>query len=142
MMTKELIESTAIKMCPNKLHLPTYVQGFTDGVNWAKAELAKEYQTSRLYLDGYMDAEKHYLDVIDSQHKLVDEEKVKVKEIIKDLLSCCRNYPQENVGKIQRAEQFLRETDIDDAIQKENKRLNLDKIAEEIEQDVKEQSSY
>ena len=29
------------------------------------------------------------------------------KEIIKDLLSCCRNYPQENAEKIKQAEQFL-----------------------------------
>ena len=108
-MTKELIESTAIKMCPNELHLPTYAQGFVDGVNWANTELAKDYATSRLYLEGYMDAEKHYLYVIDSQHKLVNEEKIKVKEIIKDLLSCCRNYPQENAEKIQIAEQFLKE---------------------------------
>ena len=29
------------------------------------------------------------------------------KEIIKQLLSCSRNYPQENADKIQQAEQFL-----------------------------------
>lgn len=74
-------------------------------------KLVKDYATSRLYLEGYQDAEKHYLDVIDSQHKLVDEEKIKVKEIIKGLLSCCRNYPQENIEKIQQAEQFLKENE-------------------------------
>ena len=60
-------------------------------------------------------------------------------EIIKGLLPCCRNYPQENAEKMKQAEQFLRETDIDNAIQKANEGLNLDKIAEEVEQDIKEQ---
>ena len=59
-------------------------------------------------------------------------------EIIKGLLSCCRNYPQENAEKIKQAEQFLRETDIDNAIQKVNEGLNLDKIAEEVKQDLDE----
>ena len=31
----------------------------------------------------------------------------KAKEIIKGLLSCCRNYPQENAEKMKQAEQFL-----------------------------------
>ena len=30
-------------------------------------------------------------------------------EIIKGLLSCCRNYPQENAKKIEQAKQFLKE---------------------------------
>lgn len=33
----------------------------------------------------------------------------KSTEIIKGLLSCCRNYPQENVEKMEQAEQFLKE---------------------------------
>jgi len=33
----------------------------------------------------------------------------KATEIIKSLLSCCRNYPQENAEKIKQAEQFLQE---------------------------------
>ena len=61
-------------------------------------------------------------------------------EIIKGLLPCCRNYPQENAEKMKQAEQFLRETDIDNAIQKANEGLNLDKIAEEVKQDIKEQN--
>lgn len=36
------------------------------------------------------------------------------KMIIKSLLSCCRNYPQENVEKIQQAEQFLKEIENND----------------------------
>lgn len=30
-------------------------------------------------------------------------------EIIKGLLSCCRNYPQENAEKMKQAEQFIKE---------------------------------
>jgi len=35
----------------------------------------------------------------------------KAKEIIKGLLSCCRNYPQENAEKMEQAEQFLSEVE-------------------------------
>ena len=40
-----------------------------------------------------------------------EEQLTNAKEIIKGLLSCCRNYPQENAEKIERAEQFLKETE-------------------------------
>jgi len=33
----------------------------------------------------------------------------KATEIIKGLLPCCRNYPQENAEKIKQAERFLKE---------------------------------
>ena len=33
----------------------------------------------------------------------------KAKEIIKGLLPCCRNYPQENAEKMEQAEQFLKD---------------------------------
>ncbi len=33
----------------------------------------------------------------------------KAKEIIKGLMPCCRNYPQENAEKMEQAEQFLKE---------------------------------
>lgn len=33
----------------------------------------------------------------------------RAKVIIKGLLSCCRNYPQENAEKMKQAEQFLKE---------------------------------
>ena len=35
------------------------------------------------------------------------EHLTKATEIIKGLLSCCRNYPQENAEKVKQAEQFL-----------------------------------
>ena len=37
--------------------------------------------------------------------------KNEAKEIIKGLLSCCRNYPQENAEKVERAEQFISEVE-------------------------------
>lgn len=37
------------------------------------------------------------------------QEFTKAIEIIKKLLSCCRNYPQENAEKMEEAEQFLKE---------------------------------
>ena len=42
-------------------------------------------------------------------YKLADEKLAQAKEIIKGLLSCCRNYPQENAEKMEQAEQFLKE---------------------------------
>lgn len=42
---------------------------------------------------------------------------------------------------IKQAEQFLREIDITNAIQKADEGLNLDKIADEVEQDIKEQNN-
>lgn len=38
-----------------------------------------------------------------------DKKLTKAIEIIKGLLSCCRNYPQENAEKMKQAEQFLKE---------------------------------
>ena len=38
-----------------------------------------------------------------------DKKLTKAIEIIKKLLSCCRNYPQENAEKMEEAEQFLKE---------------------------------
>lgn len=36
-----------------------------------------------------------------------EEQLAQAKKIIKGLLSCCRNYPQENAEKMKQAEQFL-----------------------------------
>lgn len=72
----------------------------------------------------------------------LDNQLTKAKEIILHLLACghfdfkCEKVPVEKYVK--QAEQFLQETDIDNAIQKANEGLNLDKIAEEVEDDLKE----
>ena len=69
------------------------------------------------------------------------------KEIIKTILKYFPDYEAKNfedmhlLNALYRAEQFLRETDIDDAIQKANEGLDLDKIADEVEQDIKEQNN-
>ena len=59
------------------------------------------------YNKGYHDAEEHYMDVIDNQHKLVDESKKKqleyAKTIIQDLLDNSDEYAR------QRAMDFLEE---------------------------------
>lgn len=65
----------------------------------------------------------------------------KAEEIIKNsiiLLTKTRTAPDTKTY-LMKAEQFLRETDIDNAIQKANEGLVLDKIADEVEQDIKEQ---
>lgn len=64
----------------------------------------------------------------------------KAKEVIKSsivLLTKSRT-ALDTKTYLMKAEQFLRETDIDDTIQKANEGLNLDKIADEIEQDLNE----
>ena len=66
----------------------------------------------------------------------------KAKKLVRNLLNIIATEVTLNplyLKLTQEAEQFLRETDIDDAIQKANRGLNLDKITEEIEQDIKEQ---
>lgn len=60
------------------------------------------------------------------------------KEIIKLLLWDLRNRNYEPVKDVERAEQFLRDCDIDEAIQQTNEVLDFDKIADEMKQDLKE----
>ena len=46
------------------------------------------------------------------QDKLLNkkiEQLEQAKKIIKELLTCCRNYPQENAEKMEQAEQFMKE---------------------------------
>ena len=81
----------------------------------------------------------------------LQKELEQAKEIIKtflqlrnaEVLDCCKDKecPCENplcetINK--QAEQFLREIDIDNAIQQANEGLNLDKIADEVKQDLNE----
>lgn len=64
-----------------------------------------------------------------------NEQLTKAKEILKMIVNY---YPCYNKTITEQAEQFLRETDIDNAIQKANEGLDLDKIADEVEQDLNE----
>lgn len=70
------------------------------------AELEKENAELKLKLDA-LDEQIPWKDIKDKSE--VIGKFTKAKEIIKELLSCCRNYPQENAEKIERAEQFLKE---------------------------------
>lgn len=60
--------------------------------------------------------------------------------ILKDFLLMAKvEHLEDRYESVTDAEQFLRETDIDNAIQKANESLDLDKITDEVEQDIKEQ---
>ena len=64
----------------------------------------------------------------------------KAKEVIKSsivLLTKSRT-ALDTKTYLMKAEQFLRDIDIDNAIQKANENLDLDKIADEVEQDLNE----
>ena len=55
-----------------------YINAFKDGAEFG-------------YNKGYHDAEEHYMNVIDSQHKLVEESKVNEWHYVKD-----KDYPKDN----------------------------------------------
>ena len=65
----------------------------------------------------------------------------KAKEHIQTLISCLIDWVQEgdkDYCHIAEAEDFLKDCDIDNAIQQANKGLDFDKIADEMEQDLKD----
>lgn len=90
-----------------------------------KSELSKKADTNHSLVEQMAKLEsknaelKQNLEVLEGQTPLKDiKDKseiigklTKAKEIIKGLLSCCRNYPQENAEKMEQAEQFLKEID-------------------------------
>lgn len=98
-----------------------------------------------------VDLEKENIELKEQNEKLLGscagatmmyEDLCKAKEHINTLISCLIDWVQEgdkDYCYIADAEQFLRETDIDNAIQKANEGLDLDKIVDEVEQDIKEQ---
>ena len=79
-------------------------KGFQDGAEFG-------------YNKGYHDAEEHYMNVIDNQHKLVDERNYKTKEIIRQLCSMVRELNKPNVQltnvdySLAEAEQFISEVE-------------------------------
>ena len=54
---------------------------------------------------------KHISDCVEycNTFKCACMQLAQAKEIIKGLLSCCRNYPQENAEKVEQARQFIKE---------------------------------
>lgn len=68
---------------------------------------ALENENAELKVDN--DARRFAMNMSEKVEKQLREQLSKAKEIIKGLLSCCRNYPQENAEKMKQAEQFLKE---------------------------------
>lgn len=64
----------------------------------------------------------------------------KAKEIIKKLLVRLNRFTYTGLDceECKQAEQFLKDSDIDNAIQQANEGLDFDKIADEMEQDLKD----
>lgn len=78
-----------------------------------KLELAKKADTNHSLVEQMADLESEIAELKERYSKVdiigYDALKnlTKAKEIIKGLLLCCRNYPQENAEKVEQAEQFL-----------------------------------
>ena len=78
---------------------------YVENLEKENAELKEQRFSLRNEQNTFLTQNEQYgKDLINSNENLT-----KAKEIIKGLLSCCRNYPQENAGKIEQAEQFIRE---------------------------------
>ena len=80
-------------------------------------------------------------DYYQAENKRLEEQLEQAKEIIKEWLRWANDDVESSGFQeiVNKAEQFLREIDITNAIQKANEGLDLDKIADEVEQDIKEQ---
>ena len=89
----------------------------TDAGNWGM-DKATQYTVDR---HNYFYGTKNECQIWAVEHKIkdytghkycydrLDDQLAQATKIIKGLLPCCRNYPQENAEKIKQAEQFLKE---------------------------------
>ena len=75
----------------------------------------------RAYLAGAEPREKRIaeLEAIAGNTKATDEsfalltiQLIEAKKIIRSLLTCCRNYPQENAEKMRQAEKFIKDSEV------------------------------
>ena len=75
----------------------------------------------RAYLAGAEPREKRIaeLEAIARNTKATDEsfalltlQLIEAKKIIRSLLTCCRNYPQENAEKMRQAEKFIKDSEV------------------------------
>ena len=75
----------------------------------------------RSYLAGAEPREKRIaeLEAIARNTKATDEsfalltiQLIEAKKIIRSLLTCCRNYPQENAEKMRQAEKFIKDSEV------------------------------
>lgn len=126
-MTKEELRKEATTTvewkCTPMIDRLTFVNGYITGAEPREKRIEElEARCTELFL----------------QNNEFAEQLTKAKEIIKFLINPqLLDKPQYYEWRL-KAEQFLRETDIDNAIQKANEGLDLDKIAEEVEQDLKD----
>ena len=74
-----------------------------------------------IYLAGAEPREKRIaeLEAIARNTKATDEsfalltiQLIEAKKIIRSLLTCCRNYPQENAEKMRQAEKFIKDSEV------------------------------
>ncbi len=72
--------------------------------------------TVKVYNQAYVDKQQKRIEELETrctelflQNNEFAERFEKSIKIIKGLLSCCRNYPQENAEKMKHAEQFIKE---------------------------------
>lgn len=97
-----------------------------------KEDLLHEIQSLRISCNAF------YQSMIDRIREL-EKENAELKELIKNIIRVTWgegwNYSLDWKVK---AEQFLKDCDIDNAIQQANKGLDFDKIADEMEQDLKD----
>lgn len=89
----------------------TYIHHFDDDINYPevlKAITVGVQKGSELgYNKGYHDAEEHYMQVIDNQHKLVDESKKEVIRLLERWIDTRPYTVSEQKDLIAETEQFL-----------------------------------
>ena len=111
--------------------------------NAYKRKSEAEWRLNDLYqksLTDYANAEKCSREYFTRYRDMLDRF-IKAKEIICEYVRLANLEKEDTIAIWQlyhKAEQFLRETDIDNAIQQANKGLDFDKIADEMEQDLKD----
>lgn len=90
------LKNNSIKISgkPFQINEGDYRQGYLDGAEPREKKIEElETRCTEVFLQNNEFAERFEKSI----------------EIIKGLLSCCRNYPQENAEKIEQAKQFLKE---------------------------------
>ena len=136
---REILEGFSEELSQSNLDKLSRVFCVINGDEKRIAELEKENAELKKQLEM---SNKVYNDNLDYSHH-IEEQLTKAKDLLAKWVELFKpkleGYPITPIQE--QTEQFLREIDIDNAIQKANEGLNLNKIAEEIEQDIKEQSN-
>lgn len=123
MTEEEYFRKTYPDSCYGDKPLSPYWDFFQDGVEFGerqseqKIEELKHNKKTVVHLSDCLEEKmKERIEELETrctelflQNNEFAERFEKSTEIIKGLLSCCRNYPQENAEKMEQAEQFIRE---------------------------------